>query len=207
MPQVQDRGDLRRRLIATASRQSGYFTAAQALDAGYSYSAQRYHVHRGNWDQVDRALFRLPEWPIGLQDEYVRWSLWSGRRAVVSHDTALAVHDLSDVSPPRIHLTVPPSFRMRGRGVVLHRGVLPVGDVWEQGGYRITTPLRSVLDVAAEGILELDQIASAIGDGERAGRFTRRGLLRRSDEFGPAAALRIERAVQWLDERTRSATG
>lgn len=203
MPAVQDRLELRRRLARIAAQQSGYFTTAQALEAGYSYSAQRYHVHRGNWEQVDRALFRLPEWPVGLQDEYVRWFLWSGRRAVVSHDTALAVHGLSDVSPARIHLTVPLDFRTREQGVVLHRGDLPVGDVWEQGGYRITAPLRSVLDVAAAGVLELDQVASAIGDGERAGRFTRRMLFARADELGPEAALRIERAAQWLDERSR----
>lgn len=60
---VRDRIDLRRRLIDIAAAQSGYFTAGQAREAGYSYSAQRYHVNRGNWQQVDRALFRLPEWP------------------------------------------------------------------------------------------------------------------------------------------------
>lgn len=203
MPAVQDRVDLRRRLTRTASLQSGYFTAAQALDAGYSYSAQRYHVHRGNWEQVDRALFRLPEWPVDIHEQYVRWSLWSRGRAVVSHETALMLHDLSDVNPAQIHLTVPPGFRMRARGIILHHGELPDADVWEQRGYRITTPLRSILDVAAD-TLELDQLATAIGDGERAGRFTRRVLFSRADELGPEAALRIERAVQWLDARSAS---
>ncbi len=38
-----DRRDLRRRLIAFAGEQGGYFTAAQAKDAGYSYQAQAYY--------------------------------------------------------------------------------------------------------------------------------------------------------------------
>lgn len=199
MPTVQDRVDLRRRLTRTASLQSGYFTAAQALGAGYSYSAQRYHVHRGNWEQVDRALFRLPEWPVELEEQYVRWFLWSKERAVVSHDTALSIYDMSDVNPAKIHLTVPPGFRMKAPGVVLYTAELADDDVHDRRGYVITTPLRTVLDVAA-GHLELDQVAKAIADGERQGRFTRRMLIRRADELGPAAALRIERALRWLED-------
>lgn len=197
---VRDRIELRRRLVDVAAEQSGYFTAAQARAAGYSYQAQRYHVHRGNWDRVDRALFRLPEWPTSLHEQYARWSLWSKGRAVVSHDTALSVHELGDANPARIHLTVPPGFRQEAPGVILHRGELADEDVWEQGGYRITTPLRSVLDVAA-GDLEVDQIASAIGDGLRRGVFSRRALLDRADELGPHAALRIERALRQVDSR------
>src|SRR3972149_4247026 len=117
---VRDRIDLRRRLAEIAGQQSGYFTAAQALAVGYSYPAQRYHVHRGNWEQVDRALFRIPEWPSSNTEHLVRWSLWSKGRAVVSHETALSVYDLGDVNPARIHLTVPHGFRKEAHGTVLH---------------------------------------------------------------------------------------
>ena len=201
MPVLQDRTDLRRRLTRLAATQSGYFTASQALEAGYSYSAQRYHVHRGNWEQVDRALFRLPDWPVDLHDQYVRWSLWSRGRAVVSHETALTIHDLGDVNPVKIHLTVPLGFRMQAPGILLHHGDLPDTDIWQQRGYRVTTPIRSVLDVAS-GTLEIDQLATVIADAERIGLFTRRMLLSRSDEFGAETALRIERATQWLDARS-----
>ena len=203
MPVTQHRRDLRKRLARIASEQSGYFTAAQALDAGYSYSAQRYHVHRGNWDQVDRALFRLPEWPVDTEEQYVRWYLWSKERAVVSHETALSLYELSDVNPAKVHLTVPPGFRMSASGVVLHTAELSEEDVHDRRGYRITTPLRAILDVAA-GDLELDQLAKAIADGERQGAFTRRMLLHRADELGPVAALRVERALRWLDESGES---
>ena len=197
MSQVQDRLDLRRRLVEVARGQAGYFTTAQALAAGYSYSAQRYHVHRGNWEQVDRALLRLPEWPIEPEEQYVRWFLWSRERSVVSHDTALAAYDISDLNPARIHLTVPPDVRMTAPGLIIHKAHLPATDVQDRGGYRITTPLRSVLDVAATPI-EIDYLATAIEDGERGGYFTRRILFHRADAFGPAAALAVERAVQLL---------
>jgi hypothetical protein len=195
---VQDRTDLRRRLAGLAAQQSGYFTAAQALTAGYSYAAQAYHVQRGHWDKVDRALFRLRDWPSSPYEHLVRWSLWSRGRAVVSHETALAVHELGDVNPARIHLTVPRGFRQTAPGAILHRGDIPASDTWQQEGYRITTPLRSVLDAAA-GDLALDQLASVLADALRQGVFTRRTLLNRSDGVGPHAALRVERALREVD--------
>ena len=195
---VQDRTDLRRRLLAIAATQSGYFTAAQALDAGYSYPAQGYHANRGNWLRVDRGIYRFPEWPTGPRDDLVRWSLWSRGRAVVSHETALSVHELGDVDPARVHLTAPPNFRQKNPGVVIHRADLATRDVEEHEGFRVTTPLRSLLDVAA-GELDLDQLGQAIAEALARGMTTRRALLDRADEFGANAALRIERALQEVE--------
>ena len=195
---VQDRTDLRRRLLAIAARQSGYFTAAQALDAGYSYPAQGYHAKRGNWLRVDRGIYRFPEWPTGPRDDLVRWSLWSRGRAVVSQETALSVHELGDVDPARVHLTAPPNFRQKNPGVVIHRADLAPRDVQEHEGFRVTTPLRSLLDVAA-GELDLDQLGQAIAEALARGMTTRRALLDRADEFGANAALRIERALQGVE--------
>ncbi len=186
--------DNRRRLARVASAQSGYFTAAQALDVGYSYQAQKYHVDRGNWLRVDRGLYRLPEWPVGAHEDLVRWALWSKGRAVVSHDTALSVYELGELNPARVHLTVPSHFRAKAPGVVLHKGVLPGVDIEEHEGYRVTTPERALLDVAA-GNLDLDLLAGAIRDALERGMSTRARLLRRAPDFGPGATLRIERAL------------
>ncbi len=193
-----DRQDLRRRLAAVAAEQSGYFTAAQALSVGYSYQAQKFHADRGNWLRVDRGLFRLPEWPVGEHDDLVRWSLWSRDRAIVSHETALAVHDLGDANPAAVHLTVPANFRSRvPAGIRLHRVELPAGDIWLREGFKITTSLRSLLDVAA-GTLDLDQLADAVRRACEQTPTTRDELTARAEEFGPRAALRIERALGGL---------
>ena len=191
---IGERQARRRRLYDLARTQGGYFTAAQALDVGYPYQAQRYHVDRGNWLRIDRGLFRLPEWPTGEHEDLIRWTQWSRGRAVVSHETALSVHDLGDVNPARVHLTVPPGFRKHARGAVLHHGDVPEGDVQEREGFRITTPLRSLLDVAAAD-LDLDQLAGSVADALAKGILTQRMLLTRADAFGDRAALRIERAL------------
>ena len=188
------RQDMRRSLFALATAQSGYFTAAQALEVGYSYSAQKFHVDHGNWERVDRGIFRLPEWPPSPADSLIRWSLWARGQGVVSHDSALSAHEIGDANPAEVHLTVPPNFRATAKGVRLHRGVLPPGDVVERQGFRLTTPLRTLLDIAA-GHLDTDQLVTAIRDALEAGLVTRRQLLGRADSFGDHAALRIERAL------------
>lgn len=184
----------RQALLSIASVQAGYFTASQALDAGYSYQAQRHNVIAGNWIRVDRGIFRLPEWPVGPHEDLVRWTLWSRSKGVISHLSALSVYELGDVNPARIHLTVPRSFRKKAKGVVLHKIDLPRDDVQGHEGFAVTTPMRSILDAAADG-LEIDQLARAIEDALEQGLVTKKGLRARADAFGPAAALAIERAL------------
>lgn len=190
-----DRRDLRRRLFELAAQQGGYFTAAQAKSLGYSHQAQAHHVGAGNWWRVARGLFRLVEWVPGTHDELARWTLWSRGRAVVSHESAMAVHDIGEFESRYVHLTVPPGFTMRDDAVALHYTELPTSDVSERSGYRVTTPLRTLIDIAANAADE-DQLARAIDDARRAGLVTNRRLRSRAETLDPRAALYIERAIQ-----------
>lgn len=197
MPVRRSSTDLRRALARLAAEQAGYFTAGQALETGYSYPAQRYHVERGEWSRVDRAIFRLPEWPASPHEDLVRWNLWSRDRAIVSHETALAVHELGDVMPSRVHLTVPPGFRARAPGVVLHVGELDPIDVERGEGYRVTVPARSILDAASAG-LEIDQVGRAIRDALDRGMLSANALRTRARSYGAAASRVIDRALEMV---------
>jgi predicted transcriptional regulator of viral defense system len=192
-----DRRDLRRRLFAFAANQAGYFTAAQAKTVGYSYSAQAHHVGAGNWVRVDRGIFRLADWVPGAHDELARWYLWSKERGVVSHDTALGVHDVGEFESPRVHLTVPQGFRMADDALILHRADLSDADTEPRLGFRVTTLVRSLIDVAAEHADE-DQLARAVDEALARGTITRRQLRARAEAVDPLAALRIERALGLL---------
>src|SRR5215469_215147 len=196
---VGPRQEMRHQLLALAARQSGYFTAAQARDVGYAYAAQKFHADHGNWRRIDRGLFRLPEWPMGEHDSLVRWALWARGKAVVSHETALAAHRLGDVNPALVDLTAPRGFRATATGVRIHHAVLPADDVLERGGFRLTTPLRTLIDVA-EGNLDVDLLATAIRDALDAGVVTRAQVLRRADSAGEHAELRTIRALQLAGE-------
>lgn len=181
------RQDLRQQLLATAFAQAGYFSAAQAREVGYSYQAQKYHVDHGNWLRVDRALFRLVGWPGGSDDSFARWSVWSAGRAVVSHESALAAHDLSDANPARVHLTVPRTFRKADRAVVLHKGELAGTDIESRSGWRVTSPVRTLVDVAGSDAPQ-ETVDAAVVDAIARGVTTPRRLLTRAGGATRAAA-------------------
>lgn len=191
--------DLRRSLHRLAFGQAGYFTAAQAVELGYSYQAQKHHVDSGNWMRVDRGLFRLPDWPPDADDAWVRWTLWSRGLGVVSHDSALAVHGLSDADPALIHLTVPPGFRARDEHLALHVAPLAESDVERRSGWSVTTPLRTLLDVAG-GDTSQETVDQALSDALAMGLVTRRRILRATADAPDRAALRLERALTRVDE-------
>jgi predicted transcriptional regulator of viral defense system len=165
----RDPADTASRLFSVAEGQGGYFTARQALSAGYGYRLQNYHVGRGNWLKVDRGVFRLRNFPIWDREDLIRWTFWSLGRGVVSHDSALEFHGIGDLIPDQIHLTVPPNFRKRDARVVLHRSFLERSDVERSPGFRVTTPLRTILDVA-DSDLDSDRFGDAVFQAIRSGR-------------------------------------
>ena len=194
---ASDRRDLRRRLVALAGDQGGYFTAAQAKGVGYSYQAQAYHRESGNWVQVDRAIYRLLEWPPAENSDLIRWSLWSGGRGVVSYESALAVHDIGEFEARHIHLTVPMGYRKDDNALVLHKAVLPDEDVIGHAGFLVTTVARSLIDVASLAPDET-QLAHAVEEALARGAVTLRRLRSRAETVSPRGALYIERALSLL---------
>jgi predicted transcriptional regulator of viral defense system len=190
-------------LYQIADAQGGYFTAAQARQSGYAYSQQHFHVERGNWQRVDRGLFRLRDYPPGEREDLIRWSLWSRNQkgapqAVVSHDTALTVHELSDLMPAWVHLKVPPGFRKRiPPGCVLHKGRLSPGDVEAGPGFQVTTPLRTLLDVA-DSPLSQEHLNAAVREALERGLVRRRRL--EEEPCPPGARRRLDRALAAFEE-------
>jgi hypothetical protein len=98
----------------------------------------------------------------------------------------------------KVHLTVPVGFRQRDDAVVLHAGRLTDRDIEQRSGFRVTTPLRSLIDVAA-GASDEDQLARAIDEARRRGLVVMRELRSRSEQVDPRAALYVERALQRLE--------
>ena len=142
-------------LAAAASGQGGYFTTRQARSAGFSAPLLAYHLKAGNFERVGHGLYRLPLLPYALHDDLVRLSLWSRDRqgrpqAVVSHESALALHELTDGIPREVHLTVPIGFRKPApRGCVLHRAELSVAETAAREGFRVTRVERTLAELAA----------------------------------------------------------
>ncbi len=143
-------------LFETAAGQEGLFTTHQASEAGYSPQLLAHHVHAGRIVRVRRGIYRLVHFPAGEHEDLVVAWLWFERAAVVSHQTALALHGLSDVLPARLHLTLPSAWRRRRlrrpAGVVLYHGDVPAEDRAWFGAVPATNARRSLNDCAREGL-------------------------------------------------------
>jgi len=108
------------------------------------------------------------------------WYLWSQNRQEVlegtcSHDTALSLHELSDIMPSKLHMTVPKHFRRNSRipeVLVLHRADLSESDIEQMQGVRATRPLRTVLDLLQTGHVDRNLIRQAIDEAMRRGLIT-----------------------------------
>jgi len=168
-------------LFAIAESQDGYFTMAQALEAGFARSTHSYHVKKGNWLREHRGIYRLRKYPQTEVGQLVLWSLWSRDRkgepqGVYSHTTALALRDLSDANPSKLHMTVPPGFRRSSETpaiLELHKSKLEPHDVIRDRGYAVTTAMRAILDSARSGNADIDMLEQALGEGLRRGLVTR----------------------------------
>ena len=144
-----------RKLLVTAEQQQGLFTAKQAGEAGYSDAARVYQVKSGNWLRKARGVYQLADYPNTERPDLVLWSLWSRGvddipQGVYSHQTALSIHELTDLQPAKLHMSVPTKFRRRSpipKILILHWQNLTADDVIEMEGYRVTRPLRAIVDL------------------------------------------------------------
>jgi predicted transcriptional regulator of viral defense system len=198
----RDPRETERALTEVVREQGGYFTAAQALSVGYTYRQQNYHKNRGNWMYIDHGVYRLRNYPESQHEDLIRWSFWSRNQrgefqATVSHDTALAIHELGDVMPGKIHLTVPPGFRKTvSGGCILHKARLNPHDIEHHHGFNLTTPLRTLLD-AAGSPLSQDLFEGAVQDALKRGMVRRKQLL--SNELSEEAKKRLRTALEATD--------
>ena len=175
------------RLFEAAASQQGLFTTQQAAESGYSPQLLVHYIHVGRAVRVRRGIYRLVHFPAGEHEELVVAWLWSEQTGVVSHQTALALHGLSDALPVNVHLTLPGAWRRRRfrvpDGVVLHYADVPPDDRAWFGAVPATNSRRTLNDCARGG-LSPELLRQA------ARQALRRGLVTRAELGDVKAALK-----------------
>ena len=150
-------------LRATAERQLGVFTAADARRAGHEVHEIRTRCDSGAWRRLGRGVYITAEDLAAAEQE--------GRRhrieclAVLLHlgrpDTAVSSVSAARLwglpvrrgAPPTVRLTDPGLWR-RGRSFHMSRAPLPSDHVTVSGPLRITTIPRTLVDCAREWDLD-----------------------------------------------------
>lgn len=164
------------RLVERAADRHGHVTTRDARDLGIDPAQLRQLAARGRIERIGRGVYRIPVLPRGDHDDLAAAVAWSMGRGVISYESALVLHDLADVNPSGIHLTVPRNNHPRTAGgemYRLHRRDLAAADVIRVEGIPVTTVARSILDCLATGT-DPYQLRSAVDRAEAL------GLLRRT---------------------------
>lgn len=187
-------------LYRVAESQSGYFTAGQAIAAGMDRSTLRHHARPGGrYERVRRGLYRLRHFPSSPHEHVVAaWLGLQGAQAVVSHESALELYELSEVIPTAIHVSLPRTKRgQRPRtGVRFHTLDRPPSpsEVRTVHGIPVTTPERSIVD-SLEGGTQPEQIEIAIRQALERGLTTSRRLRAAAEDRSSRVRALIERAL------------
>lgn len=180
-------GPIYKILAELAANQYGYITTVDAAEAGIDPHRLLEMAKRGQLERVATGIYRVPLIPPTPLDPYMLATLWPRQvRGVISHESALDLHELSDVNPHKIHITVPPGHRPRRdvpRLYVLHHEDLDPADITAHEGVPIVTAAKAIRQAHATH-LGPALIGQAVADGRRRGLLARREAEELERELG-----------------------
>lgn len=163
-------------LFERAFDQHGFVTADDARVLGVDRQRLVDMERRGTLERVARGLYRFKAIPHGDRDQLMEAVLWPRRtRGVLSHATALDLHDLCDINPVKIHITVPRRYRINREApavYAIHHRDLEDADRAVLDGLPTVTPRRAILD-AIEAHVDPKLVEQAVDTARR------RGLVRK----------------------------
>lgn len=166
-----------------AAGQQSVISTRQLAGCGLNSGAITTRVRRGNLRRLYRGVYAVGSAPLTLKARLVAAVLACGADAILSHFAAAAWWGFVVWDDRRVDVTVP---RAAGRRVPAIRSRRPRAlgprDAWRRDGIHITSPARTVLDLAAE------LPAAALR------RMVRQALTERRLSIGDLAAV-IERST------------
>lgn len=186
-------------VVAIAARQQGMVSASQLVAAGFDSRAVARRCASGWFTRRHRGVYQVGPIAGPLAAEAAAL-LACGKRAVLSHRTAAALMGLRTRAQGE-----PVEVIVLGRTSTAHRGVLPhrvrslaVEDVGRLHGLPITSPARTLLDVASS--MPVAELARLVEEAQLQRQATRAALLRAVERgHGRPGAPRL-RAVLRADE-------
>ena len=188
-------------LYRIAEPQGGYFTSAQAARTGFSRKLLWHHQKTHKFLRAAHGIYRLGRFPSSrFEDLFVAW-LKCGPKSAISHQSALALYELSDVLPGQVHVTVPRTASRRRTGIRMHTNRLRPLDIAHREGLPVTSVPRTIADVARAGLSE-DYVAHAIREALQHGLTTKEALLGEAKRRGG----RAERLIRAYSDVSRAAS-
>jgi very-short-patch-repair endonuclease len=187
---------------AIARRQHGVIARSQLLEIGLHPQAIKHRVASGRLHRVQRCVYAVGRPELTRRGQWMAAVLSCGPRAALSHATAAALWEMRPERGGRsepIEVSVPANARPRRSGMRVHRRRrLPPADVTRRDGIPVTSPVRTLIDLAARlPAAQLEAVINAADKRDLIDSETLRAVLeQRSTQRGVAALVKV------LDRRT-----
>jgi hypothetical protein len=178
--QVCTRPDVR--IAELAAEQWGVLSADELYECGLSLKEVFVRTRNGHLHPIHRGVYAVGHANLTLEGRFLAAVKACGPTAVLSHVSAAALYELFRWDDRHPEVTVRQTYRAH-RGVRVHRSsMLDVQDVTRHKGIPVTTPARTLVDLAT--ILDHRTLRRAVREAQRT-LVTHRQLLRTVDRLGP----------------------
>jgi very-short-patch-repair endonuclease len=147
-------------ISALAASQHGVVGRRQLIAAGIGAQAIKHRVGAGRLHPLYRGVYAVGHRVLSQRGRWMAATLATD--GVLSHRSAAALWGIRP-SQGRIHVTTPRT-RAKRPGLLLHRAVLAEDEITVRDGIPVTTPARTLLDLA--GVLQRHQLQQAINEAE-----------------------------------------
>jgi predicted transcriptional regulator of viral defense system len=145
-----------------ASGQHGVVSRAQLLELGLGYRAVDERIARGLLHPIHRGVYAFGHRVRTSEATWTAAISAAGPDAVISHRSAAAVWGIRRSDALMIDVIVP--RKLRRPGIRAHRIVLPRDEFTDELEIPVTTPARTLFDLAA--VLPFDQLEFAFNEAE-----------------------------------------
>ena len=191
-----------RALWALARKQHWVVARRQLLELGFSSDWIKHRIARGRLHPVRRGVYTVGRPHV---TQYGRWMaavLACGPGAVLSHMAAAALWEIV-LGASGSEVSVGRALRRRPGGVIVHRRrALRPNEVTECRGIPVTSPMRTLIDIAPR--LQRDPLEAAINQADKLDLCDPESLRRGLDATPGQPGVRALRTV--LDRHTFTLT-
>ncbi len=135
-------------ISARAARQHGVVERGQLLADGLTADQVAGRLRRGALQGVYRGVYAVGQPRVSALASYMASVLACGPGAALSHRSAGAVWEIRPSGRERVEVSVPPGRHPARDGVEVHRTALEAHDTTSLQGIPVTTPARTLIDLA-----------------------------------------------------------
>jgi very-short-patch-repair endonuclease len=192
-------------IARVSKRQHGVITRAQLLEIGVTPRAVEHRVQVGRLHRIHRGVYAVGHAALTTEATFLSAVFAMAPAALLSHHAAAAMWGIRKPRRGDVDVIVVGRDVRSRPGIRVHQaGEIWEDDIAERDGIPVTSPARTILDLAS--VLSEHHLKRALAKAEVEGRLTHAQLRRQLERHPRAKGRRtLERVLDAGASRTRSA--